>query len=95
MQKNIYLLFINYTDCVDHNKLWKALEEIGIPDHLTCFLRNLKQETTVRTLYETTDWLNIEKGGQQRCLLSPCLFNQYAEHIVRKAGLDELQAELG
>ena len=72
----------------------KLLKEIGIPDHLTCLLRNLcaGQEATVRILYRTTDWFRIEKGIQQRCLLSPCLFNLYAEHIIRNAGLDELQA---
>ena len=77
-QKNIYLCFINYAkvfDCVDHNKLWKALKEIGIPDHLTCLLGNLYgQEIMVRTLYGTTDWFKIEKGVQQGCLLLPCLF---------------------
>ena len=91
-QKNIYFCFIDYTkafDCVDHNKLWKALREMGIPDQLTCFLRNLYvgQEATFRTLYGTTDWLKIEKGVGQGCLLSPCLFNLYAEHIMRKARL--------
>ena len=96
-QKNIYLCFIDYTkafDCADHNKLWKALKEMGIPDHLTCLLRNLYvgQEATVRTLYGTNDWFKIEKGVQQGCLLSPCLFNLYTEHIMRNAGLDELQA---
>ena len=96
-QKNIYLCFINYAkafDCVDHNKLWKALREMGIPDHLTCLLRNLYvgQEATVRTLYGTTDWFKIEKGVWQGCLLSPCLFNLYGEHIMRNARLDELQA---
>ena len=79
---------------VDHDKLWKTLRETGIPDHLTCFLRNLYvgQEATVRTLYGTTDWLKIKKGVRQGCLLSHCLFNIYAEHIMRNAGLDELQA---
>ena len=96
-QKNIYLCFIDYAkafDCVDHNKLWKALKEMEIPDHLTCLLKNLYvgQEETVRTLYGTTDWFRIEKGVQQDCLLSPCLFNLYSEHILRNAGLDELQA---
>ena len=96
-QKNIYLYFINYAkafDCEDHDKLWKALEEMGIPDHLTCLLRNLYvgQKATFRTLYETTDRFKIEKGVWQGCLLSPCLFNLYAEHIMRNAGLDELQA---
>ena len=79
---------------MDHNKLWKALQERGIPDHLTCLLRNLcaGQEATVRTLYGTTDWFKIEKGAQQGCLLSPCLLNLYTEHIMRNVGLDELQA---
>ena len=79
---------------MNHNKLWKALEEMGIPDHLTCLLRNLYvgQEAAVRTLYGTTDWFRIEKGIWQGCLLSPCLFNQYTEHITRNVGLDELQA---
>ena len=74
--------------------LWKALREMGIPDHLTCLLRNLYvgQEATVRTLYGTTDWLKIEKGLRQGCMLSPRLFNLYTEHIMRNAGLDELQA---
>ena len=73
---------------------WKALREIGIPDHLTCLLRNLYlgQEATVRTLYGTTDWFKIEKGVRQGCLLSPCLFNLYTEHIMRNAEVDELQA---
>ena len=96
-QKNIYLCFINYAkafDCVDHNKLWKAFKEMGIPDHLTCLLRNLYagQEATVRTLYVTTDWFKTEKGIWQGCLLLPCLFNPYAEHIMRNARLDESQA---
>ena len=96
-QKNIYLCFVDYTkasDCVDHNKLWKALKEMGIPYHVTCLLRNLYvgQEATVRTLYGTTDWFKIEKGVQQGCLLSPCLFNLYTERIMRNAGLDELEA---
>ena len=96
-QKNIYFCFIDYTkafDCVDHNKLWKALREMGIPGHLTCLLRNLYvgQEAIVRTQYRTTDWFKIEKGVQEGCLLSPCLFNLCAEHIMRNAGLDELQA---
>ena len=79
---------------VDHDKLWKALREMGIPDLLTCLLRNLYvgREATVRSLYGTTDWFKIEKGARQGCLLSPCLFNLYAEHIMRNAGLDELQA---
>ena len=79
---------------VDHDQLWKALREMGIPDHLTCLLRNLYvgQEARVRTLYGTTDWFKIEKGVGQGCLLSPCLFDPYAEHIMRNVGLDELQA---
>ena len=93
-QKNIYFCFIDYTkafDCVDHNKLWKILEEIGIPDCLTCLLRNLYagQEATVRTGHETTNWFPIRKGIHQGCILSPCLFNLYAEYIMRNAGLDE------
>ena len=96
-QKNIYYCFINYAkafDCVDHNKLWKILKELGIPDHLTCLLRNLYacQEATVRTRHGTTDWFQIGKGVHQGCILSPCLSNLYAEYIVRNAGLDEVQA---
>ena len=96
-QKNIYFCFIDYAkafDCVDHNKLWKILEEMEIPDHLTCLLRNLceGQEATGRTGHETTDWFQIGKGVCQGCILSPCLFNLYAEYIVRNAGLDEEQA---
>ena len=99
--KNIYFCFIDYTkafDWVDHNKLWKILKEIpeflGIPDHLTCFLRNLYagQEATIRTQHGTTDWFQIGKGVRQGCILSPCLFNLYAEYIMRNAGLDEAQA---
>ena len=79
---------------MDHNKLWKVLKEMGIPDHLTCLLRNMYagQEATVRTLYRTTDWFKIEKRVRQGCLLSPCLFNLYAEHIMNYARMDELQA---
>ena len=96
-QKNIYFCFIDYPkafDCVDHNKLWKILKEMGIPDHLTCLLRNLYagQEATVRTGHETTNWFQIGKGVHQSCILSPCLFNLYAEYIMRNAGLDEAQA---
>ena len=82
-------------DCVDHNKLWKILQEMGIPDHLTCLLRNLYagQEATVRTGYGTTDWFQIGKGVRQGCILSPCLFNLYAEYIMRNAGLEEAQLE--
>ena len=81
-------------DCVDHNKLWKILQEMGIPDHLTCLLRNLYagQEATVRTGHETTDWFQIGKGLHQGCILSPCLFNLYAEYIMRNSGLEEAQA---
>ena len=96
-QKNIYFCFIDYAksfECVDHNKLWKILQEMGIPDHLTCFLRNLcaGQEATVRTGHETTDWFQIGKGVHQGCILSPCLFNLYAEYITRNAQLEEAQA---
>ena len=83
-------------DCVNHNKLQKALKEMGIPDRLTCLLRNLysSQEATVRTLHGTTDWFRIEKGVRQDCLLSLCLFDLYAEHIMRNVGLDELQTRI-
>ena len=94
--KNIYLCFTDYAkafDCVDHNKLWKILKEIGIPEHLTCLLRNLYagQETTDRTGHETTDWFQIGKVVCQSCILSPCLFNLYVEYIMRNAGLEETQ----
>ena len=81
-------------DCVDHQKLWKILKEMGIPDHLTCLLRNLyaSQEATVRTGHKTTDWFQIGKGVCQGCILSPCLLNFYAEYIMRHAGLEEAQA---
>ena len=93
-QKNIYFCFIEYAkafDCVDHNKLWKILIDMGIPEHLTCLLTNLYagQEATVRTGHGTTDWFKIRKGVCQGCILSPCLFNLYAEYIMRNAGLDE------
>ena len=96
-KKNIYFCFIDYAkafDCVDHNKLWEILQEMGIRHHLTCPLRNLYagQEATVRTGHGTTDWFQIGKGVCQRCLLSPCLFNLYAEYIMKNAGLDEAQA---
>uniref|UniRef100_A0A8B9YUJ7 Reverse transcriptase domain-containing protein n=1 Tax=Bos mutus grunniens TaxID=30521 RepID=A0A8B9YUJ7_BOSMU len=96
-QKNIYFCFIDYAkafDCVDHNKLWTILKEMGIPDHLTCLLRNVYagQEATVRTGHGTTDWFQIGKGVCQGCILSPCLFNFYAEYIMRNAGLEETQA---
>ena len=99
IQKNIYFCFIDYAktfDCVDHNKLWKILEETGIPDHLTCLLRKLYagQEATVRTGHGTTDCFQIGKGVCQGCILSPCLFNLYAEYIMRNAGLEEAQAEI-
>ena len=81
-------------DCVDHNKLWKILKEMGIPDHLTCLLRNLYvgQEATVRTGHGTTNWFKIGKGVRQGCILPPCLFNLYAEYIMRNAELEEAQA---
>ena len=88
------LLTMSAFDCVDHNKLWKILQEMGIPDHLTCLLRNLYagQEATVRTGHGTTDWFQIGKGVCQGCILSPCLFNFYAEYIMRNAGLEEAWA---
>ena len=93
-QKNIYFCFTDYTkafDCVHHNKLWKILQEMGIPHHLTRFLRNLYagQKATVRTWHETTDWFQIGKGVHQGCILSPCLFKFYAQYIMRNAGLRE------
>ena len=96
-QKNIYFCFIDYAkafDRVDHNKLWKILKEMGIPDHLICLLRNLcaGQEATVRTGHGTTDCFQIGKGVCQGCILSPCLFNLYAEYIMRNTGLKESQA---
>ena len=96
-QKNIYFCSIDYAkavDCVDHNQLWKILREMGIQDHLTCLLRNLYsgQEASVRTGHGITDWFQIGKGVHQGCLLSPCLFNLYAEYIMRNAGLEETQA---
>ena len=96
-QKNIYFCLIDYTkafDYVDHNKLWNILQEMGIPDHLTCLRRNLYagQEATVSTEHGTTDWFQIGKGVHQGCILSPCLFNLYAEHIMQNPRLDEAQA---
>ena len=96
-QKSIYFCFIDYAkafDCVDHHKLWKILKEMGIPDHLTCLLRNLYAglEAIVRTGHGTADWFQIGKGVCQGCVLSPWLFNFYAEHIMKNAGLDEAQA---
>ena len=95
-QKNIYFCCIVYAkafDCVDLNKLWKIMKEMGIPDHLICLLRNLHagQEATVRNGHGTTDWFQIGKGVHQACILSPRLFNLYAEYIMRNAGLDETQ----
>ena len=96
-QKNIYFCFIDYAkvfDCVDHNKLWKILQKLGIPDYLTCFLQSLYagQEATVRTGHVTTNWFQIEKGVCQGCILSPYLFNLYTEYIIQNARLDEAQA---
>ena len=97
IQENIYFCFVDYAkvfDCVDHNKLWIILKEMGIPDHLTCLLRNLYagQEATVRTGHGTTDWFQIGKGARQGCILPPCLFILYAEYIMKNAGLEETQA---
>ena len=97
-QKNIYFCFIDYAkalDYVDHNKLWKILQEIGIPDHLTCLLRNLYagQEATVRTGHGTTDWFQIGKGVRQSCILSPCLFNFYAEYISHQTAVNKHERE--
>ena len=96
-QKNIYFCFIDYAkafDCVDHNKLWKMLKEMGMPDHLTCLLRTLYagQEATVTTGHGATDWFQIGKGICQDCILSPCFLNLYAEYIMRNGKLDEAQA---
>ena len=96
-QKNICFCFIDYAkafDCVDHNKLWKILKEMGIPDHMTCLLRNLYagREEAVRTGHGTTNWFQIGKGVHQSCIMSPCLFNLYAEYIMGNAGMDEAQA---
>ena len=96
-QKNIYFYFIDYFkafDCVDHNKLWKILKEMGIPDHLTCLLRNLYagQKATLKTGHGITDWFQIGKEVCQGCILLLCLFNLYAEYIMRNAGLEEAQA---
>ena len=98
-QKNIYFCFIDYAkafDCVDHNRLWKILKEMGILDHLSSFLRNLYagQEATVRTRHGTTDWFQIGRRVYQGCVLSPCLFNLYVEYIMRNAGLEEAQARI-
>ena len=98
-QKNIYFCFIDYAkafDCVDHNKLWKILQEMGIPAHLTCLLRNLyaRQEAAVRTGHGTADWFQIGKRVRQGCILSPCLFNFYVEYIMWNVRLYEAQAEI-
>ena len=98
-QENIYFFFVDYAkafDCVDHNKLWKILKEMGISDHLTLLLRNLYagQEATVRTGHGTTDWFQVKKGVHQSCILTPCLLNLYAKHNMRNAGLDEAQARI-
>ena len=97
-QKNTYFCFIDYAkafDCVDHHKLWKILQEMGIPDHLTCLWRNLYagQESTVRTGHGTTDWFQIGKGVCQGCMLSPCLFNLYAEYTMGNARLEKHKLE--
>ena len=96
-QKNIYFCLIDYAkafDCVNHNKLWKIVKDMGIPDHLTCLLRNLYagQEATFRTGHGTTGWFQVGKGVHQGCTLSPCLFNLYAECIMKNTGLEEAQA---
>ena len=98
-RKNIYFCFIDYAkdfDWVDHNELWKIIKELGIPDHLTCLLKNLYacQEATVRTGHGRTYWFQIGKGVHQGCILSLCLFNLYAEYIMRNAGLDEAQTRI-
>ena len=97
-QKNIYFCFIDYakaSDCMNHNKLWKILQEMRTPDYLTCLLRNLYagQEEIVRTRHGTADWFQIGKGVHQGCILSPCLFNLYAEYIMQNAGQDEAEQE--
>ena len=96
VQKNIYFCSVDYAkafDYVDHNNLWTILQEMGIPDHLTCLLRNLYagQEATLRTGHGKTDWFQIGKGVHQGCILSPCLFNLYAKYIIRNTGLEEAQ----
>ena len=96
-KKKIYFCFIDYAkafDCVDHNKLWNILKEMGIPDHITCLLRDLNagQEATVRTVHGTMGWFKIGKGIHEVCILSVCLFNLHAEYIIQNAGLDDSQA---
>ena len=98
-QKNIYFCFIDYAKafgCVGHNKLWKILKEMGIPDHLTCLLRNLYagQDATVRTVHGTTDWFQTGKGVHQGCILSCWLFNLHADYIMKNVRVDEAQAEI-
>ena len=97
--KKIYFCFIDYAkafDCVNHSKLWKILQEMGIPDHLTCLLRNLYagQEARVKTGHGTMDWFKNGKGVHQGCILSPCLFNLYAEYIIRNTKLDDSQGKI-
>ena len=96
MLKQLIFHLFNFNQFFSHSKLWKILKEMGIPDHLTCLLRNLYagQEATVRTGHETTSWFQIGKGVCQGCILSPCLFNLYAEYVIRNAGLEETQAEI-
>ena len=93
INRSLIMFFFSF-DCVDHNKLWKILKEMGIPDHLTCLLRNLHagQEATVTTAHGTTDWFQIGKGVRQGCILAPCLFNLYVEYLMRNAGLEEAHA---
>ena len=96
-KKSIYFCFIDYAkafDCVDHNKMWKILQELGMPDNLICLLKTLYAgpEATVRSGHGTTDWFQIGKGVRQGCILSPCLFKLHAEYIIRNAGLEEAQA---
>ena len=91
-----FIVYAKAFDCLDHNKLWKILQDMGIPDHLTCILRNpyAGQEATVRTRHGTTDWFQIGKGVHQGCILLPCLFNLYAEYIMPKVGMNEAQARI-
>ena len=95
-QKNCFIDYTKAFDCVEHNKLWKILKEMGIPEHFICLLRNLYagQEATIRTGHGKTDWFKTGKGVRQGCILSPCLFNIYAKYIMRNAGLDQPQAEI-
>ena len=96
-QKNIYFCFIDCAktfDCVNHHKLWKILQEMGIPDHLTCLLNLYASQEATGRIGHGTDWFQIRKGVRQGCMLSPCLFNLHAEYIIRNAGLEEAQAEI-